>query len=473
MDSKAMPNSVASQIDSFSAELSRLSIEERSNALYDLHGVSDKQPETAEMIESHTEQMRSILSTISSQGGEDSLAYRKAKSANANYVDGLKLRFLRADGYNSREAAFRMLRFFERKSYLFGEDKLGREIELHDLSEEEVQALKEGLVQISPVRDQAGRAIIFFHGQVHEKYECTKSVMRVIFYFMMATLRDSESQTNGTVMVSYGLGQQRTIPGRMSEFLKIWESIPWRFVACHYCKERRQFGILQPVVQVLAKSLQSKILSRFRIHTGSHIEIMFNLMTFGIPKDAIPVDDNGSMAGLSQHHKVLESLGYVTDDSNDPVAPIVASSDSSLAPLSPKSNAGSEDAVSLVLGSVDVLMGRGHHPKSSPGSLRLYNMLLEYNDKYNAADKAEKTVISRQILKRMKDMGSRFMARSEGGFVECDDSVARKKIAHGFRNLRLKLKGDSTTSSQTRRGNKRILAEESKSEPPAYKIHAV
>jgi hypothetical protein len=156
-------------------------------------------------------------------------------------------------------------------------------------------------------------------------------------------------------------------------------------------------------------------------------------MTFGIPKDAIPVQEDGSI-DLSHHHRILEVLKRREQKGKEEHK--VSTSESSPVGAS----------AILVPGPMDVLMGRGLRPKRCPGSLRLHHLLLENMDAYDAADsKFEKTVRAETVVQQMKDSGCRFLnVTPDGLYTECDNLAARAKISHGFRNLRNKMKSSGT-----------------------------
>ena len=56
------------------------------------------------------------------------------------------------------------------------------EITFEDLQKNEVEALQEGLLQLLPQRDRAGRSVIFIPGPVAVKYEVLPVVSICLFY---------------------------------------------------------------------------------------------------------------------------------------------------------------------------------------------------------------------------------------------------------------------------------------------------
>jgi hypothetical protein len=184
------------------------------------------------------------------------------------------------------------------------------------------------------------------------------------------------------------------------------------------------------------------------ISAGTYMECIYRLLTFGIPREAIPIMDNGSV-DLSHHQKILDSLKYI-EEKGKPKEEIEVSTRTS-STQSTSSDSGSfdnaiapaaeqkEEDIILIPSPMDVLMGKGRQPKSRPGALRMHYLLAENMDAYESTNhKFEKTAIAKKILMEMKALGCRFLREAGHGgcYVEIDDATARAKIAHGFRNIR-------------------------------------
>jgi hypothetical protein len=104
--------------------------------------------------------------------------------------------------------------------------------------------------------------------------------------------------------------------------------------------------------------------------------------------------------------------------------------------------------------------------------MRMHQLLVEHRDAYDDTTKSEKTKLSATVLQKLKQLGCRFLAAAPGGFVECDDYVAREKISHGFRNLRLSDKNKTSgniSSDKSRSGHtnarKRNLGDDFPTQP--------
>ena len=146
--------------------------------------------------------------------------------------------------------------------------------------------------------------------------------------------------------------------------------------------------------------------------------------------------DGGQNIDLTNHHKMIESIKRREEElkgKEDAVTPESVSQ---------------PNGIILVPGPFDILMGRGRHPKSLPGALRLHNMILENFDAYEASSNFEKTVLAEMVLKQVKESGGRFLREIDGGYEECDDTASRRKISHGFRNVRMSNRSQSRDTSR-------------------------
>jgi hypothetical protein len=159
--------------DSLSLKLNKMTLRERLRGLHDLHGVSDLKEETPAILRSRVDDMNQVLVLASGDLG----AYKKAISKSPDYVEHLKVPCLRATEYNSKEAANLLIRLLHRKLELFGEAMLVGDIHLKNLSAEENDAMRKGLVQLLSERDPAGRAIVLVYGKLSTSYS-TRTVVR-------------------------------------------------------------------------------------------------------------------------------------------------------------------------------------------------------------------------------------------------------------------------------------------------------
>jgi hypothetical protein len=141
-------------------DLNRLSINERKRVFEDLAGSSPVQAEDIHEVIKALQEMEVELSNST----PNKEAFDLASKMSPDYVNDLSFRliFLRGNEYDPKRAAEQVVLHFEEKLLLFGQEKLARDIKLSDLSADDMESLSSGGIQISNVKDHAGRTIIFF-----------------------------------------------------------------------------------------------------------------------------------------------------------------------------------------------------------------------------------------------------------------------------------------------------------------------
>jgi hypothetical protein len=137
-------------------QMARLSMADREEVYYDLHGVSKDVDETPSMVHQKLHQLGQELDHMTKKD-----AYEVARSINPVYVLNVEfqLKFLRAERFDAKKAALRLARHFQAKLDLFGEGKLAQDITQDDLDQDDMEALYSGCSQSLPLRDRAGRLV--------------------------------------------------------------------------------------------------------------------------------------------------------------------------------------------------------------------------------------------------------------------------------------------------------------------------
>ncbi len=436
---KAMPFVVGrevgidpNEVDVFIAkELTRLSIVDREKVLFDLHGVSDEDNETPEMIQASLRLLQKELDLVESL----SHGYKKALTMDPNYVQNHKfqLQFLRADRYDPPAAAKRLAKFFDLKLDLFGEELLVRGITQDDLDAQDLDALYNGMAMDLPFRDPAGRLIYF---QLPQSVELpVRAVLRKTLYgVMLFCEEDEETQRKGTVAVSYLVGQQ--LPWQQMrqryELNRQWGNLmaglPLRFEAFHFCIDSIFW---RPIIAAFKIAANTFTRVRIREHIGGHREVISSLQTFGIPTHGFPVSKDGEILRhlCSERWSKRRKLEQMKKQKAE-------------------AEQTSEDQTSKALvvqvqprrvgtpGQNDVLLGRGRLYYSHVGNLRLRYIITERSQAYDEAGSWEKKIVCFEIVKRIKNKSGRFLREDCAGWIEVDDETAMKKISHSFRTLR-------------------------------------
>eukprot|EP00934_Nitzschia_sp_Nitz4_P002914 Nitzschia sp. Nitz4//scaffold95_size97785//49428//50956//NITZ4_004668-RA/size97785-augustus-gene-0.99-mRNA-1//1//CDS//3329560475//2904//frame0 len=421
-------------------EMTELSVQERESAENDVHGISNGEEDPL-FMESRLLLMNRFLQQL-----KPGSVFQEAESMNPQYVSDrrFRLKFLRADRYNSKEAAERMIRFFEVKKDLFGSAKLVKDITLSDFSDDDMDTLRSGYMQVAPRTDAVGRSIMVGMLKLRVCKE-TNNAARVAFYTFMAMSESEETQQKGVVLIYYLLDADN-FSGSFTG--KLRASVPLHFASMHLCYNNiTQYAVT--CLGVYACSPRTKV--RTRPHYGSHVECQYILNTFGVPREALPVDASG-VTNLDQHELwiaqrlVLDaewerahsgSPGIFLDSKSESSSTGSGASPFKINWASPTSTVALPQSPGMEIHPNDVLFGRGKTVVEHPGNLRFRTIVGMKMDEYEAASRLEKTCMTENIVQLVKDSRGRFLKRDDGGdWEEVDDETARKKVAHAFRNRR-------------------------------------
>ena len=156
-------------------EMTELTMSERARVYDDIHSVAHAAgspyhvEETQELLEECFYNFDKVLKKMPN---------RRLKRVNRAFFlcpllkedRNWKLMFLRAELYNPSLAVERMIRYFDFKCELFGDDKLVEQITISDLSQEDIQSIRGGYQVLLPCTDPSGRPVIFLD---NTKYDWT------------------------------------------------------------------------------------------------------------------------------------------------------------------------------------------------------------------------------------------------------------------------------------------------------------
>jgi hypothetical protein len=180
------------EIDALIAsEMTRLSMEDRERALYDVHGIGENVNADSVFRHDRLMELETHLFRILAYKTTSS-AFSEAAQMSPEYVQNpnLRMKFLRAEHFDVKPAAERLVRFFELKKRLFGRHRLVKDITLEDLDEDDMETLESGGVgQVSPLKDMAGRPIVCVL-QSLRKYKVPENAVRfyITVYYIYACI---------------------------------------------------------------------------------------------------------------------------------------------------------------------------------------------------------------------------------------------------------------------------------------------
>ena len=136
-------------------DLNSLSSEDRERVFEEVNGIPASVEEDLELVEKSLADLDEAIRGVRL----DKSAYDCALAMSPEYVcdRGFRLMFLRSEFFDVRKAARRMVKYFDSKRLLFGEEKLVKRITYDDLDDDDRVHLFNGSFQILRSRDQAGK----------------------------------------------------------------------------------------------------------------------------------------------------------------------------------------------------------------------------------------------------------------------------------------------------------------------------
>eukprot|EP00980_Cylindrotheca_fusiformis_P019693 scaffold6870_cov121-Cylindrotheca_fusiformis.AAC.20 len=425
--------------DLWAVDMSKLSLEERSKALDDVHCVGETIVETPEML-------RKALSEFGEEARRlSNPVYEIALQQNRQYVEGeaFRLKFLRCNLFEIKSSVSQMMKLLQYKAKYFGIDKLARDIVLADLTNEDRDLFQSGFLHVQQSKDRCGRNVLWFFNEFLGRWP--KDVMIRTHYFLNFNIltSDPELQKRGTVYIYYDTAQPRNNAIhrlKMSEHIKILDflgSLPCRYSSNHLClkKGKDSLSLNKAIVTVASRmeTLYSRV--RTRLHCGSDMELQYKLQDHGISLENCPVDANGvvlqDVAKIWYEKSVENGLFTGYSNASDKGSDSSSDNDMSIAKVAPS------DGLHMV-GHNDVLLGRGTVVQFRPGNIRFRKFLDEYRDAYDKARRVAKGNMVTELSQTLKSKGVRFLkaGKKDQQWVECNDGEVEKTIAQQFRSGR-------------------------------------
>ncbi len=187
--------------------------------------------------------------------------------------------------------------------------------------------------------------------------------------------------------------------------------LPIRVSGFHLCFDNPQIRAWKPFAMML---FGRKIRVRARFHDGTHTEVRYGLMTFGVPVDILPISYQGEIK-TSSHTKWLARRRYKEDRLQA---------------------TGFFEGIDLP-SRKDVILRRGRVFHDHPGNVRMRQMIDISQDEYTQAPVKQKTQIATRIVSEIKLDGGRFLeSDAQGWWVNVDDKEACKRVSKAIRSMR-------------------------------------
>jgi hypothetical protein len=421
-----------------------LSLQERDQAYEDLHGVSAAVQETPELFSQTLSQMEHSLRLIRHKP-----AYDMADAFRDDYVQvpQLRIMFLRAERFHAEKAAQRMVAFLDWKLRLFGEAKLCQwHVGLDDLDPDAQFLMESGWLQTLPARDSRGRVVVSIASNYYLKlHRNNRSTLQSMYYVTQCAAEDEATQKNGLIYIAYSLKEQETYVKADTrsismECSSLTNCLPLRHDATHFCASP---GVLQYSLTMVAKSVGLLNKARLRVHFGTHTEILYSLLSFGLPSSLVPFTEDSALK--TDKHKKWMQRRIIKEQE-----------------LARQSGTG--NATSGVFSGIDlphpndVLLGKGKPFQTHPGNQRLLELARAYLTEYDQANpNGGRNAVVRKIMLEVLHPTNGGAApnhnnkgRSSGRFLQrrddklksgwweevTDEQIMMVKVSHALRGIR-------------------------------------
>mmetsp|Transcript_15531 Transcript_15531/g.38694 ORF Transcript_15531/g.38694 Transcript_15531/m.38694 type:complete len:667 (+) Transcript_15531:84-2084(+) len=435
-----------------SAELKSLSADQREQLLEELHGISSPyREETPELIDESLRQMEYELQyVIPGTHPTKAHAYLLARSLNSHFVmrTDVRLKFLRCVFFDVPKATIRFLKYLDVVLDYYGVAGLMRPISLDDLDDEELALMKQGEVQLLPERDHPlGRRVgVTFGVKPKNARYSNRCRMKVAMYMIWAMSEDVDTQIYGALWVYFDQQSdwRSTSPERWSEASRFAESMPVRTAGLHFC-----FPDINPImskaVAAIMMQMGKALRIRSRVYGGSITEINYNLMSFSIPVDSIPIRSSGEVKTKNhlqwiESRLALEHAIRHAEQSQTPFGDVVVE-----CPRPP-----------------DVVFKVGERG-TRPGNIKLRELVEDRHTRYQTkASRSVKNQVIQEIVAGIKAVGGRFLVWDKRGWyvVLKDPAVIKKHIStyiRDYKNRRSNQRSSETNFQVLRSSTKKFL----------------
>mmetsp|Transcript_34152 Transcript_34152/g.80387 ORF Transcript_34152/g.80387 Transcript_34152/m.80387 type:complete len:501 (-) Transcript_34152:227-1729(-) len=476
--------------DLIAQDFGRLSFHDRNAINDEMHGVASLAPEeTPEMVASALLQLDSDIKSIPYKPAFDRSQQWNALSPTGNidctrkvhsynkeslctgtvstYVNtcDFRMRFLRAELFDTKKAALRLVKFLELVMELYDGDEelLRRPIGLSDLkTKDEKDFLKLGTQQLLPFRDRSGRRVIAMVPDLGLNQPTVRFRGKIFLYLWFVTSDNEETQKKGVVLVSWPrIPENRTNIGPYvpphdgpSYWLKFVDSVPVRICAFHLCKcNHSAVHFLKLLFFCVGSVMRNNHRIRMKIHTGDRTEISYQLLGYGIPVDLLPLTDSGKIKTKNfflwlKVRKALEDSRCVDENAAyKPLSRIFCGNNIECPGLN------------------DVIFRSGKNHMSHPGNVMFQGLIESKHAEHCVAHQDDKATITWWVVNQVELKGGRFLEWNNQGMWSqiLDRAQIRSKVSSCFRTFRRKLNAfknrqemDSCTSDfESQDGNKR------------------
>ncbi|KAL9179910.1 hypothetical protein ACHAXT_007880 [Thalassiosira profunda] len=212
--------------------------------------------------------------------------------------DEHKKGFLLAEDWVVKAAAERMVAYWDARARLFGEEKMLCAMDRSGtLKGEDSPALDQGMLQILPEKDAAGRTLLYYDPSRHDANgDCsTESLLRVAWYILHLSMTNPSDRERGVVLLVH---PNRCAPEQIHrDFIArglshLGAVLPFRWRGFHLCHPCPSYNSYFPLVKMLApRRMQDEVV----VHFGSEEHVMECLEKYGVAREKVPAELGGGV----------------------------------------------------------------------------------------------------------------------------------------------------------------------------------
>lgn len=404
-----------------SEELMKLSFKDRNSVSEEVHGVRSMAVE--ENVHVRQKGLASLQYELDLLPQSEKVAYEKAQTLPVTYVNDsdFRLRFLRVDLYNARDAAKRMTSYLDMLLQLFGVEVLKRPLRTTDFkSKEEKSCLRGGLVQLLPYRDRSGRRVMVILSDIMSHNHITR--VKIFLYLLTCAAECEETQGKGVSFVMWpGKSTQIRMPLNEERFIcrKSFSSFPLRVVSFHFCWPNTPLFHFVRSFFVLVMNPSSR--ARVSFHLGERQELAYKLMGFGIPIQLLPTTESGVIK-TKNHTQWFKTRQLIEKHASNTFT------------IQPGKLLGAIECPALN----DVLYERTKPCIYHPGNSRFKGLIEARKEEHAMLSQTGKRDFAWSIVEEIEKRGGRFLNwdRTNGFWVQLQDrSEIRLKVATSLRDF--------------------------------------
>merc|ERR1740139_2122207 len=253
--------------------------------LQNIYGQKPTPPETEESVKAGLGQLQAEIDAI---GDDQKKGLNQALEKCPHLIDDdFLLMFLRTEVFRAGRAAKRLIKYWEKRIEVFGEEKAFVRLTLDDALADDSVALSLGYLQPTGQSDTAGRAIVFMDFSREGKADYTRySLIRTVWYAIHVALEDGKAQKEGVVILTKNGDNLREwdIKSSMKLASHMKGALPCRLGCFHICHSSPIIKLILKLSRIFFGNLRSRV----RVHEGTHKEVIDSLASYGIPKSAVP-----------------------------------------------------------------------------------------------------------------------------------------------------------------------------------------